>query len=152
MINLAFILSMLTVLDFTTNNSQISPGMTLKKVPQQRELEESDRAEWVREGERGPLSHWWHQDAGISAWQLAPGMGSQRPKQLPAFSDLWLYDKWRLHLTICIPPVCVSHQYKGRHDTRRLISDFNLVPLWRLYLPLMAALWYMPRVGRAFRW
>ena len=135
-----------------TNNTQISPGLTLKNPAAKwagRERQSRRERERERERERGPLSQWWHQDAGISAWQLAPGMGSQRPQQLPAFSDLWLYDKWRLHFTICNPPVCVSRQYRARPDTGRPISDFNLVPLRRVYLPLMTANWYKPEMGRA---
>lgn len=110
MANVALMLSMLTLLGFATNNTQISPGLTLKNPSAERAVEQKREREGDWERERGPLSHWWHQDAGISAWQLAPGMGFQRPQQLPAFSDLWLYDKWRLHITICNPPVCVSHQ------------------------------------------
>lgn len=79
---------------------------------------------------RRGLSHWWHQDAGVSAWQLAPDTGSQRPQQLPAFSDLWLYDKWRLHVTICNHPVCVSCQYiDDDDDDGRRVFDLTLVPL-----------------------
>lgn len=112
MANVALMLSMLTLLGFATKQhtdpSRLDLKESLCRVSWERAIEQKREGE--RERERGPLSHWWHQDAGISAWQLAPGMGSQRPQQLPAFSDLWLYDKWRLHFTICNPPVCVSHQ------------------------------------------
>ena len=150
-------LSMLTLLGLCHKQHTNLSGPDLKesrrKVSWERAIEQKRERgrerERERERERGPLSQWWHQDAGISAWQLAPGMGSQRPQQLPAFSDLWLYDKWRLHFTICNPPVCVSRQYRARPDTGRPISDFNLVPLRRAYLPLMTANWYKPETGRA---
>lgn len=145
----ALILSLLSLLGFATNNRQPSSGLTLKNPTEKWAVTEHRESEKQKESEWGPLSHWWHQDAGNSGWQLAPGMGSQRPQQLPAFSDLWLYDECRLHFTICNPPVCVSRQWSGHRDSGRLISDFNLVPLCRVYLPLLTASGYKPELSRA---
>lgn len=46
------------------------------------------KRERAREKEVRSLTDGTRMPAGISAWQLAPGMGSQRPQLLPAFSDL----------------------------------------------------------------
>lgn len=74
MANVALMLSMLTLLGLATNNTQISPG---PERPREREKGREREVRYLTDGTRM-----------ISAWQLAPGMGSRRPQQLPAFSDL----------------------------------------------------------------